>query len=87
MHTHTQVANSQAVAASLAESRDELRDAAATMTARYAGAEERARRLAASSIVRDTVLQVRGCLQCVCACVCVRVCMCVCACMLLCVFP
>jgi hypothetical protein len=46
------------VAAALTESRDELRDAAATMTARFAGAEERARRLAATSVIRDTVLQV-----------------------------
>ena len=66
----------QAVATALTESRDELREAAATMAARFAGADERARRLDASHAIRDTVMQVGGGER-ACARVCARVCVCV----------
>lgn len=48
----------QGVSAALVEARDELRSAVSMLTSRLAGAEERARRFAASTSIRDSVLEV-----------------------------
>lgn len=54
-----QLQSAQSVSSALAAGRDEMRGAVDLLTTRLAAAEERARRLAAASSIRDVVLQVR----------------------------